>query len=679
MAKRWTIGRRTLMGFIAVIILAGAGGGFAVYNFNNFKGELEKLRGMNSNLVATTDKLREEVTPLSQLNSVIKTNVDQAVGSSLVMIASLNSAESGSIQAKLGQAKEATQKALTMSQKTGKKAIAKAMQTALRGIDAYGNAVKQVAGEINKLTQAQESTYASCAKITQLSKKMVKEQQIFFNVEKQTGDTKAITKRIDIIERTQELEKAAYQIQTAVDKYLRTRSEEAYEELEILGLRSVGMTQMLSTRKGMFSKIGAKDLEQAREAFSNSQATMESLSEIMTGLDESLKVMQAKQKTIESAIAQVALQVQKLAADSDKQVADFSAQADRAMERSQTALSEASLVTMASVAATLFVGLLLAMLLTRGLVKSVGTMAGRLSETASEVNDASQKLNDSSYNLAEGASDQAASLEETSASLEELNSMTKNNAENADQARVLMAKTEEEGHQASQAMGELGQSMREISEASSEIGRIIKTIDEIAFQTNLLALNAAVEAARAGEAGAGFAVVADEVRSLALRAAEAASETQGLIKNTRTKIETGTGALESTETKFNSLIESTVKVSTLIADIASASQEQTMGIDQISTAMGRIDKITQDTAFLAQDSAGSAKLLLGQADQLHNMLEELLELAGQKQNGKNRSRSSEMIAKEEAAGQKQASSQAMLEGPQKTAEASGQDSDFENF
>ena len=129
--------------------------------------------------------------------------------------------------------------------------------------------------------------------------------------------------------------------------------------------------------------------------------------------------------------------------------------------------------------------------------------------------------------MAEGATGQAASLEETSASLEELASMTKNNADNAGQAQSLMAKTEQVGQEANEAMRGLSQSMQEISTAGAEIERIIKTIDEIAFQTNLLALNAAVEAARRVEAGAGFAVVADEVRSLALRAAEAASETRG--------------------------------------------------------------------------------------------------------------------------------------------------------
>jgi methyl-accepting chemotaxis protein len=118
--------------------------------------------------------------------------------------------------------------------------------------------------------------------------------------------------------------------------------------------------------------------------------------------------------------------------------------------------------------------------------------------------------------------------------------MTKQNAENAAQADVLMKEANSVVSQADESMKEMTVSMKEISTASEETSKIIKTIDEIAFQTNLLALNAAVEAARAGEAGAGFAVVAEEVRNLAMRSADAAKSTAELIEGTVKKVSDGT-------------------------------------------------------------------------------------------------------------------------------------------
>jgi len=113
--------------------------------------------------------------------------------------------------------------------------------------------------------------------------------------------------------------------------------------------------------------------------------------------------------------------------------------------------------------------------------------------------------------------------------------MTQQNAANAGEADNLMREANKVFDRANDSMGQLNTSMAEISSASEDTFKIIKTIDEIAFQTNLLALNAAVEAARAGEAGAGFAVVADEVRNLAMRAAEAAKNTSGLIEGKNSK------------------------------------------------------------------------------------------------------------------------------------------------
>ena len=168
--------------------------------------------------------------------------------------------------------------------------------------------------------------------------------------------------------------------------------------------------------------------------------------------------------------------------------------------------------------------------------------------------------------------------------------------------------------------------MEEISAASQETFKIIKTIDEIAFQTNLLALNAAVEAARAGEAGAGFAVVADEVRNLAMRAAEAARNTAGLIEGTVNKVKDGSGIVAKTNSAFSQVAESVQKATTVIAEIAAASREQAQGIAQISTAVASMDKVVQQAAAGAEESASLSVEMSNQADKLNAVVDKLAAL-----------------------------------------------------
>jgi methyl-accepting chemotaxis protein len=272
--------------------------------------------------------------------------------------------------------------------------------------------------------------------------------------------------------------------------------------------------------------------------------------------------------------------------------------------------------------------IILGVLIIRSVQKSLSGTIGGVARTADQVGESAGQSALSSKNLAEGASSQAASLEEISASLEEVASMTKANSENAGQADSHTNQAMDKMQVSEKAMADLSGAMEDIATSGNEISNIVNSIDGIAFQTNLLALNAAVEAARAGEAGAGFAVVADEVRSLAMRAAEAAKNTQELIGDTVNNITRGSDLVNTVKEGFGQVVDQTNQVATLVSEISSASQEQAQGIDQVSQAMAEIDKITQNNAAQAEESAAASQEMLGQSDTLRNYLDDLNSLVG---------------------------------------------------
>jgi methyl-accepting chemotaxis protein len=188
------------------------------------------------------------------------------------------------------------------------------------------------------------------------------------------------------------------------------------------------------------------------------------------------------------------------------------AECDRVAGAALASANRAGLTISVVGIAALVIGILLAVLITRGITGPVKRISSELNAGAEQVATAAFEVSSGSQQAAEGASEQAAALEETSSTLDRLSAMTHQNAEHASQANHLMNAAQGTVGKAASSMKELNEAMGLIASSGQEIGKIIKAIDEIAFQTNLLALNAAVEAARAGEAGAGFAVVADEVR-----------------------------------------------------------------------------------------------------------------------------------------------------------------------
>lgn len=282
--------------------------------------------------------------------------------------------------------------------------------------------------------------------------------------------------------------------------------------------------------------------------------------------------------------------------------------------------------------------LLIGFLLTRTTIEDLKKVNSELNAVGTELYNASQEISNSSQSLSVAATEAAASIEETSASTEEVSSMIQLNATNSDQAKVLSEECQARAVEGKRHVQDLINSMNDISQSSKQIEEIISVIDDIAFQTNLLALNAAVEAARAGEQGKGFAVVADAVRSLAQRSSVSAKEISSLIKESVEKIDSGYNIAKESGESLNRIVSAVEKVTTLNVEIANASNEQAQGMTTINKSVLELDKLTQQNAASAEETAASSDLLNTKAKQLHlqmAILKEIIE--GKNSSSKNHS------------------------------------------
>ncbi len=288
----------------------------------------------------------------------------------------------------------------------------------------------------------------------------------------------------------------------------------------------------------------------------------------------------------------------------------------------------ASNVMISGVIAALIIGLVSGWLITAGINRVLNRIAASLSSGAVQTADAAGQVASASQSLAQGASEQASSIEETSASVEEMASMVKLNAENAGKAKEMATEAMRSADVGSKSMDQMTAAIHEIKRSSDSTAKIVKTIDEIAFQTNLLALNAAVEAARAGEAGKGFAVVAEEVRSLAQRSSEAAKNTASMIEESVKNTNSGVEISKQTAEALKGIYECVRKVNDLLAEIATACNEQSQGISQIATATSEMEKVTQSNAAGAEESASASEELSAQAEEMKRLVGELLMQVG---------------------------------------------------
>ncbi|MCL1805791.1 MAG: methyl-accepting chemotaxis protein [Clostridiales bacterium] len=254
------------------------------------------------------------------------------------------------------------------------------------------------------------------------------------------------------------------------------------------------------------------------------------------------------------------------------------------------------------------------------MVDNLNAMFGEIHGSSTQVSTGAKQVAQGAQSMAQGATEQAASMQEFSSSIAVLTEKTRENADIADKSAKLADEIIQNAENGSRQMDEMISAVQEISHASQNISKIIKVIDDIAFQTNILALNAAVEAARAGEYGRGFAVVAEEVRSLASKSAEAAKETGTMIENAKSKAELGDKIANETAASLAEIVSGITESSSLIREIARASEEQTLGIGQINIGIDQVAQVVQQNAATAEESAAASEEMDAQSTLLQELV-----------------------------------------------------------
>jgi methyl-accepting chemotaxis protein len=253
-------------------------------------------------------------------------------------------------------------------------------------------------------------------------------------------------------------------------------------------------------------------------------------------------------------------------------------------------------------------------------VSSLNSTMLQVRDSTTMISTASSEIASGNFDLSARTEHQASNLEETAAAMEQLTSTVKQNSANAEEANKLVAATTDAAVKGGQVVASVVDMMGQITASSQKMSDIIGVIDGIAFQTNILALNAAVEAARAGEQGRGFAVVASEVRSLAQRSAAAAKEIKELIVDSVGKVEAGGKMVDTAGDAMSDIVKSVQHVATLMAEITTASHEQSDGIGQVNLSITQMDDATQQNAALVEEAAAAAQSLQEQTAQLEQVI-----------------------------------------------------------
>ena len=416
--------------------------------------------------------------------------------------------------------------------------------------------------------------------------------------------------------------KAFFECSSLVNGFLLTadskKAEAAVEALKV----TVTQIQRMEKDQVEMEKLDASLKDDAKKALLT--ALLAATSVYNKGFEDIVAARQARDKILAERLNRVAPEFTATLGRVKSSLHDFQSDIET---RTRAEQSRNEFIVAAVTGVGIVLGIVFAWFIISGVNRGITSVAARLATESDKAASSAAQVAEASQSMATGASDQASSLEETSSSLHEMASMTARNSENAQNAKTLANQARTTADAGAADMEQMKAAMGAIKGSSVEISKIIKTIDESAFQTNILALNAAVAAARAGEAGLGFAVVADEVRNLAQRCAGAARETADKISASTEKSEQGVRISEKMAVNLSAIVEKTRQLDERIAEIAQSSHEQSEGINQLNAAVTSMDKITQDNAAVAEESAAASEEFKAQAAQVRLAVTDLMRMA----------------------------------------------------
>ncbi|MEW2914836.1 HAMP domain-containing methyl-accepting chemotaxis protein [Leisingera sp. JC11] len=254
---------------------------------------------------------------------------------------------------------------------------------------------------------------------------------------------------------------------------------------------------------------------------------------------------------------------------------------------------------------------------------AIDNLAGSLDAIVRQLAGSSETLNDTSQEIASSVADasqrgesSAAALEETAAALQTVHDTVQDTAGSAQEARQFVNDAQTKAEATREVAEQTVAAMQRIKDSSDAISKITSLIDDVAFQTNLLALNAGVEAARAGEAGRGFAVVASEVRALAQRSSDAAKEISALINSSQAEVTGGVELVDAAGEALAAILQTVTQAAGKVNEIAENTTEQANSISEVNVALEALDKDSQRSAAMLEETAAAGQMLRDEAASL---------------------------------------------------------------
>jgi len=310
-----------------------------------------------------------------------------------------------------------------------------------------------------------------------------------------------------------------------------------------------------------------------------------------------------------------------------RDLASLRDQVGKKIEAEQKSL-DSRITTMGAIAATAIIlafvaGVALAVVVSRDVSRRLAEVISRLSTSTAEMLAVTSQVAAGAVQTATAISEAATTVDEvrqTSLLSSQKATTVSDSAQTADQVaeagRRAVSETLEGIQRIQDQMAVVADSVVRLSEQTEAVGEIISTSNDLAEQSNLLSVNAAIEAAKASDQGKGFSVVAEEIKNLAMQSKQSVIQVRSILNDIQKAtsaavmaaeqsskaIEDGAAQAADSATAIEMLAESVAAAAQSAMQIVASSQQQLVGMDQISEAMSSIDQAS------AQNAAGAKQM-----------------------------------------------------------------------